>query len=337
MKRLGIYSKWDSESKLLTDVEKGLDRYCEEIWSPRCRALEAYAEGGDPYPISPGLERTPELIAVNVSQSLTCAGYEYAQVERILFSHAVDTAWEPLLAKSWGYDYWRARVSHYHEVNTNRTDPSISFNQAVASLVACLCAGWIKEARLLRQEIKILYEHQRFFGIEQQPLYRWIMQVCFDSVELSLNESSDENKDWLINEPVLNDLYKHWRDRDLAPMRDHIIWLCDYYTHRTRRSEWNEFQNELLLTRFPALILAWQRLREIRGLENPPINHPLMQPTYAQLRPAMPFYTDPVLEAVLARLRREEMPDLGSVHRSSLPTKTEKRGLFARLFGRSGI
>lgn len=45
MKRLGIYNSWDSESKLLTDVEKGWDRYCEEIWSPRRRALEAYAEG----------------------------------------------------------------------------------------------------------------------------------------------------------------------------------------------------------------------------------------------------------------------------------------------------
>lgn len=99
MKRLGIYNSWDSESKLLTDVEKGWDRYCEEIWSPRRRALEAYAEGGDPYPILPGLEHTPELVAVNVSQSLTCAGYEYAQVARILFSHATDIAWEPLLGK----------------------------------------------------------------------------------------------------------------------------------------------------------------------------------------------------------------------------------------------
>ncbi|WP_176704118.1 hypothetical protein [Burkholderia singularis] len=42
------------------------------------------------------------------------------------------------------------------------------------------------------QEIKIMYERQRFFGIMQQPLYQWTMQVCFDGLELSPNENSDE-------------------------------------------------------------------------------------------------------------------------------------------------
>lgn len=128
---------------------------------------------------------------MNVSQSLTCAGYEYAQVARILFSHATDIAWEPLLGKSWGYEYWRTRISHYHEIGAVRTDRSISFTQAVASLVACLCAGWIKEARILTEEIKILYNRRRFFGVLQQPLYQWIFRVCLDGAELSLDENSD--------------------------------------------------------------------------------------------------------------------------------------------------
>jgi hypothetical protein len=75
--------------------------------------------------------------------------------------------------------------------------------------------------------------------------------------------------------------------------------------------------------------------REIRGLENPLIDHLLMQPTYARLQAAIPFYTDPVLEAALARLRREEMPDLGGVRQPPPSANVEKRGLFARLFGRT--
>ncbi|WP_246791934.1 hypothetical protein [Burkholderia perseverans] len=297
--------------------------------------MEAYAEGRDPYPVLPGLECTPEFVAANVSQSLTCAGYEYAKVERILFSHAADATWEPLLGKSWCYYYWRTRISHYHEIGAVRKNRSISFNQAVASLVACLCAGWIKEARILTEEIKILHEHQRLFGFCQQPLYRWMFQMCLDDLELSLDEDSDDEINCRISEPVLDELLKHWCDRDLSPMRDYLIWLCDYYTHRTRRSDWHEFQDDLLLTRFPALILAWQRLREIRGLENPFIDHPLMQPVYARLRPAMPFYTDPVLEATLARLRREGTPDLGTVPQLSPTANSEKHGLIARLFGRT--
>lgn len=96
-------------------------------------------------------------------------------------------------------------------------------------------------------------------------------------------------------------------------MQDHISWLYDCYTHRTRRKGWYEFSNSHLLTRFPALIMAWQRVRKVRGLESQPTDHPLMHPTYARLRPAMPLYTDSVLEVALERLRREEIPDLESV------------------------
>ncbi|MGU3780325.1 hypothetical protein [Burkholderia metallica] len=96
-------------------------------------------------------------------------------------------------------------------------------------------------------------------------------------------------------------------------MQNHIIWLCDCYTYRTRRKGWCEFSNSNLLTRFSALILAWQRHWKVRGLESQPTDHPLMHPTYARLRLAMPLYTDSVLEVALERLRREEMPDLESV------------------------
>ncbi|MGS1001971.1 hypothetical protein [Burkholderia glumae] len=146
---------------------------------------------------------------------------------------------------------------------------------------------------------------------------------------------SDEEKLQALTQPMLNELFEHWCDANLTPMRDHIIWLSDYYPHRTRRKDWYEFSNSHLLTRFPALILARQRLREIRGLDNQPIDHSLMPPAYARLRPAVPSYTDSALEAALERLRREETPDLGSLRQSSPPASREKRGLIFRLFKRT--
>lgn len=41
-----------------------------------------------------------------------------------------------------------------------------------------------------------------------------------------------------------------------------------------------------------------------------------MRPDYLRLREPVPMCSDPLLDAVIARLRREEMPDLGS----ALPT-----------------
>lgn len=190
---------------------------------------------------------------------------------------------------------------------------------------------------MLTDEIKILYERQRYFDTGHYPLYHWLLRICFDHWDIPFDAWSDPDEDTphSLNQPVLNELFVHWRRADLLPMQEHIQWLCDFYTHRTRGKQWYEFSNSHLLTRFPALILAWQRLREIRGLENPFIDHPLMQPTYARLQAAIPFCTDPVLEAALARLRREEMPDLGGVRQPPPSANVEKRGLFARLFGRT--
>lgn len=45
------------------------------------------------------------------------------------------------------------------------------------------------------------------------------------------------------------------------------------------------------------------------------------------------MYSDPLLDAVIARLRREEMPDLGAVRRPPAPSTEKKPSLLARLFG----
>ena len=140
-----------------------------------------------------------------------------------------------------------------------------------------------------------------------------------------------------LGEPVLNELFAHWKDPDLSGMQESLQWLCDYYTHRTARKDGMEFDYDLLHTRFPAPVLAWFRLRESIGLSNPVIDHPLMRPHYARLPPPQPFYTDELLDGVIARLRREEVPDLGIAPAQVAPRdkpEEPKRGLLAWLFGK---
>ncbi|MDS0862681.1 hypothetical protein NUV25_33795 [Burkholderia pseudomultivorans] len=336
MKRLGIFPRWETEAQLLSQVEADWEQLRENIWEPRRRALEAYANGENPFTDVSGVSPA-KYLSLGVSTSLVCAQKEQAEAERLMFSLKDDFGWEAYLAKNWAYEYWRTRIDQYKQVNSTRADYLTSLNRAVETLSTCLCAGWIDQARMLAEEIRTLYERRRFFDAGHYPLYHWLLRICFDhwNVQFDAWGCPDEDTPQALSQPVLNELFEHWRDADLTPMQDHIIWLCDYYTHRTRRKDWYEFSNSHLLTRFPALILAWQRLREVRGLESPRVAHPLMQPTYAQLRPAMPLYKDSVLEVVLERLRREEMPGLGSVRQLALPASHEKRGLIARLFGRT--
>jgi len=154
------------------------------------------------------------------------------------------------------------------------------------------------------------------------PLYHWLLRLVFDFFEMSFDgwgrgrrvehdPKSVFAKQQCFGEAPLNTLFEHWRAPDLRPMQAHLAWLCDYYTHRTRGADGMEFASWFRLHRHPALILAFLRLRGQLGLATPTIDHPLMRASYSTLPESRPMYTDALLERVLDRLRKEELPNLG--------------------------
>ncbi|WKZ85395.1 hypothetical protein N5B55_00110 [Ralstonia pickettii] len=317
MQRLGVYKKWLSEAELLARNDN-LSEHLEQGWLHERANMEQYAHGNN-RPFEERLEALglPRICLPNlVGRALSACLLDLEKATHDIFSHEPASVWEPKLRRYWAYQYWRVRLDHYVQVGAT-TGGQAGFGTAMASLAGCLCAGWIDEAKLLAEEILVLYQHKRFYdvgGMFGQPLYHWLLRVCLVHWGWGFNDwgdDDDEGAPVALSEPVLNDLVTHWCDTNLTPMQDHVRWLCDYYTHRTKPAGGYEFNNDLLLVRFPAVILAWQRLRQERGLDNPPIDHPLMRPDYARLREPVPMYSDPLLDAVIARLRREEMPDLG--------------------------
>ncbi|MBN3833038.1 hypothetical protein [Burkholderia sp. Ac-20344] len=133
----------------------------------------------------------------------------------LLFSPDKKEGWEPLLAKYWCYEYRRTRIDHYEQIDPTRTDYRTSLSRAVETLSTCFCAGWVEQAELLTEEIRILYERQRFFDAEHYPLYHWLLRICFDHWNLPFDAwGSDEEKSDSLCESVLNELFDHWRDGD---------------------------------------------------------------------------------------------------------------------------
>lgn len=345
MERLGIYKGWVTEKTIIKWIDSSFAKY-EPRWVEDLHQLKAYANGENPF--SAIFETNQPALPpyfFHVSSVMRTVGQEHATATKIMFSHQESALWMPLLAKLGGYEYWRTRIEHRATQSTRGR----SFGVAMSTLSRCLYLGWIEQSKALAFEILLLYRQRLFSDVDgefSKPLYHWLLRICLDYWGWEFDGwgkgfySQAENvyvKPECFSEAVLNKLFEHWRDEDLMPVYDQLIWLCDYYTHRTKESDYTEFGADLLYKRFPATILAWFRLREQLGLRNPTIAHPLMQPDYAQLPSPQPFYNDELLESVLARLRREEIPDLGEMqmHLSSPPTiKASKGGFLAYLFGR---
>lgn len=337
MQRLGTYRSWQTE-KSLAKAEASILTNHAAFWDKELRALACYAEGGNCFPEPGGQGFADPPLAIDVAMSLLYVNRDFFRATWLMFSRR--EGWQEPLRKTYGHLYWHTRIIH-------RAGSTPSLGSAVRQLIGCLYQGWFEQAESLALEILLLYGRRRYYDVNgefSQPLYHWFLCVCFDHYGWSFDGwgrgvHGDPKCDIhegieCFSEPVLNELFAHWRDEDLSPMAEHLLWLCDYYTHRTRRADGTEFGNDLLHTRFPELILAWFRLRELRGLPIPRIEHPLMQPPYLFLPPPQPFYTDDLLERVLARLRREELPGLGDMPQPpDFTPAAEPPSWWRRLFG----
>jgi len=347
--RPGVLKSWISEKSL---VKRATELDVE--WLPEYRRNEAdlqtYAGGGNPFreyedkdvpASSPFASRVAGLLQTARAESVRA-------VVLSMFGSRTDMGWQQPLDRAVAISFWRWRVmAHY----VGRID----VDDIVAVLVDCLALGCMKEAESLARLLHWAIRHGKYRGnalaTGSLPLYHWMLRLCFEHWELECDLAACAAgapvkdpfaKGGIFGEPVLNELLRHWRDPDLSPLQEQLLWLCDYYTQRTAYrdalGQRTEFGNEWIPCRYPAAILAWFRLRESRGLQNPAIDHPLMQPRYAKLLAPRPLHRDPLVEQMIDRLRCEELTQLADLDDSSLnpperPAKPDPRttGPFAAI------
>lgn len=335
---MSIYASWLTEKSIVKIIDKGFDD-SEERWSEVREKLELYACGQNPFKdvVDPSKRASPPF-KVKIVLTLGGAGRDHALAMKNLFSSRAGD-WLPHYRKFTAESFWERTIENHLDHG------SISLSGTMETISDCLYLGWLDRSELLVKEAHSAYNSRRFFdvtGCYSQPLYHFLLRICFDWLQLKFDgwgigyydAATDPHAPGeCLGEPVLNELFAHWKAPDLSGMLDQLQWLCDYYTHRTASKDGMEFGNDLLHIRFPALMLSWFRLRENLGLNNPVIDHPLMRPDYVYLPPPQPFYTDDLLGSVITRLRREELPSLGIVPARVVPkgAPTEpKRSLLAK-------
>lgn len=107
---------------------------------------------------------------------------------------------------------------------------------------------------------------------------------------------------------VMDGLFNAWRDPDPAVLRPHLLAVCDVHTHHAFTGA-NAFQREFsngMWTRVPIAALLVFKLRAMRGLANPDIEHPLMETVLGTLpRASSAVVPDFLVESVKARMMQD--------------------------------
>ena len=166
-----------------------------------------------------------------------------------------------------------------------------------------LALGDESEGRRLGRVMVESYRRDYYFDKDEYPIFHFILRLFCDWS----GEAPPVWEEKPLREPIMDALFLNWREVDVERLAPYILAACDYHTHRCRANssrEFYEFSNGDWV-RFPLEILMLYRLREWLGLENPEIDHPLMDGALGRLPLATPLVPDELTACVLSQMKKE--------------------------------
>jgi hypothetical protein len=258
----------------------------------------------DPY-----LEEITNLTPDNVKNSISkCASLgNWYHHEAVVCSFARNESCHDLWCKSLGYhlrtNVWLPRKW----TAVFKEDPRFTLlnSDAGEPLAHMLTLGWTREAILFATE-QMPRVARGYFGFFKHDgacgrMGKFIFRLFLDWQQWNISLPHDVT-DIELYATVLN----CWRDPGFERLTPALLECCDWHLEQTHHdTDENTYEFNSMAYAYPIEILAVFRLRELCGLTNPKLDHPLMNSPLGVLPPPQPWYTDPTLEKLEAALRKE--------------------------------
>jgi hypothetical protein len=184
--------------------------------------------------------------------------------------------------------------------NSNMAALSLGYGSPV--IAGCVILGWEQQALELARRL--------IFSIENLPVYDHgdSMHRRTQHFILRLIRSwqgwPDKGPACAFDEPLFNVLVEGWRKLEPESLGPLLLAACDRHSHQARpdSSKAHHDLSDVRYTYWPFEVLMVLRLREMHGLVNPNLDHPLMNTLLGRLPEASSMYTDEIIEGVMARV-----------------------------------
>jgi hypothetical protein len=254
-------------------------------------------------------------------------------LEALILCYDEADNWITAYKEAVSYNYWSARLGlefeefAYGQFLTGERQQAVSgdLRSRGVTLGLCMSLGWTDYARDLRCRLNsainrgTLFDGGDNFGRRRTQHFLIRLLNAYDKIEDTQGQKSLR---CAYDVELLNDLIHSWNTPNVNYLHDLLIRACDRHTHQCRQDSFNkkcfyDFKNWPLEYYNPFEILAVLRLRLLRNLDNPALNHPLLETPLGQLQPISEPIVDDFLGALLIRGRQEETRIIESVFRIS--------------------
>jgi hypothetical protein len=119
----------------------------------------------------------------------------------------------------------------------------------------------------------------------------------------------DAKHDWpsfAYEKPLYEEILAIWREPDSEVLKPWLLAACDRHSHEAKPDTEKVFYDCSRFLRTPLEILLLFRLRELIGLSNPVLDHPLMEAPFERFPDTPPPYVpDALMLGTLERMRQD--------------------------------
>ncbi len=221
--------------------------------------------------------------------------------------------WERLAIDALGYIAFGNQLDYFWHVNFRSLFPSHSrplrmmdWKLIVESMAMLFSLGRREEAKyhgyLAYSVLERTYQLKSSYEKHHRRVHAFMLRLFADWQ----GELKHEWPPYAYDEPIYEGILERWREPDTKLLTPWLLAACDRHTHESTRDSETKFFDCSAFPRTPIEILFLFRLRELIGLKNPVLNHPLMEPPFEKLpEPQSPYIPDALVEGTLARVRTD--------------------------------
>lgn len=297
---LGVDPRWPSRQTVVKWLEKAIPRPLDAVLSYNARTDAQNALNVPPnstyLPVGATLRQRAEILALSghpwEREMVNAIGLQMFGAKLYLFWHVKHRVLFP------------EHPQPLRMMNWESTTEAMAMSFVLGRVEEGIYHGYLTHAVLNRD-----YQLQQSYEERHRRVHAFMLRLFADW-------RGDLRHEWppfSNSEPIYEGILERWRESDPERLTPWLLAACDRHTHESKRDSETKFYDCSAFPRTPLEILYVFRLRELSGLPNPILDHPLLEAPFDKLPEPQPAYVpDDIVRGTLARVR-EDWPDFDEI------------------------